>query len=248
MVSKEKHSFDNHKIGDEKVTIVLQVHYQTVTGENIYILGSSEIFGKWKSPVFKLKWSPNHIWQGEVTLLRSSPIIRYKFVCISKDDSRQWEEGADRLLCPGLLDSVFLKNGKYILDCVWNHFKITFNIYYPLNNKDEHFQIVGSPQGLNNWQLDGRKPIKMDLSEEKSIVAKDGNEIHGRFWVVTALMKADDPKNYDFEYRYSINNTVNSKIIDLLINRNCNLGKRTESNIKTNNRSRFRTKYSITKR
>lgn len=215
MVSKDKHSsnYYNSQSKDENVTIVLQVKYETKSGENIYVLGSSDKFGKWKSPVFKLKWSANHIWQGELTLPRSTPTIRYKFVCLGKDEVKRWEEGTDRLLCPSLLDNFFFKNGKYVIDCIWNHFQITFNIYFPLNNKDEHFQIVGEPLALADWQRNGSKPVQMDLSEEKSIIAKDGNDIHGRFWVVTVLMKSDDPRNFCFEYRYSINNSVTSMII-----------------------------------
>ena len=90
---------------------------------------------------------------------------------------------------------------------MWNHFKINFNIYYPLKNKNENMQIVGEPIPLSNWLREDEKPVKMELSEEKGIIAKDGNLIKGNFWNVTINMRIDDPRNYDFEYRYSIYNS-----------------------------------------
>jgi len=44
---------------------------------------------------------------------------------------------------------------------MWNHFKINFNIYYPLKNKNENMQIVGEPIALSNWLREDEKPVKM---------------------------------------------------------------------------------------
>ena len=191
----------------DKITFEFQIKYETNQGENIYILGSDPLFGNWKERKFKLHWTENHIWKNEITIPKNTKYIKYKFVCIDNDNNKRWEEGPNRILSTQYLKGLKFKNGKYILDCMWNHFKINFNIYYPLKNKNENMQIVGEPIPLSNWLREDEKPVKMELSEEKGIIAKDGNLIKGNFWNVTINMRIDDPRNYDFEYRYSIYNS-----------------------------------------
>ena len=189
----------------DSISFLFRVTYETHTGENIYVIGSSPELGNWK-PKFKLHWTPNHIWEGTYTLPRSSPYIKYKFVCVTPNDNR-WEDGPNRLLSTTHLNGLRKDDkGRYVLNCIWNHFTITFNIYYPLKDKDETFQIVGEPPALANWQRKEEKPVPMRLSEYKEITAKDGNTIKGNFWTVTVQMKIDEKRNYDFEYRYSITN------------------------------------------
>ena len=193
---------------DSKITFQFQIKYETNQGENIYILGSDPIFGNWKDAKFRLGWYEGHIWKKDLTLPKSSNLIKYKFVCIGENNERRWEVGPNRLLGTEYLKGLKkTSDGKYILDCMWNHFKINFNIYFPLKNKYENMQIVGEPIGLANWLREDEKPIKMELSNDKEIVAKDGNAIRGKFWNVTIPMRIDDPRNYDFEYRYSIYNS-----------------------------------------
>ena len=193
---------------DSKITFQFQIKYETNQGENIYILGSDPIFGNWKDAKFRLGWYEGHIWKKDLTLPKSSNLIKYKFVCIGENNERRWEVGPNRLLGTEYLKGLKkTSDGKYILDCMWNHFKINFNIYFPLKNKYENLQIVGEPIGLANWLREDEKPIKMELSNDKEIVAKDGNAIRGKFWNVTIPMRIDDPRNYDFEYRYSIYNS-----------------------------------------
>ena len=190
----------------DKITFEFQIQYETNQGENIYILGSDPIFGNWKDKKFKLHWTDNHIWKNEITIPKNTKYIKYKFVCIDNDNNKRWENGPNRILSTQYLKGLKFKNGKYILDCMWNHFKINFNIYYPLKNKNENMQIVGDPTGLGNWLREGEKPVKMEVSEVKEIIAKDGNVMKDRFWNITVPMRIDDTVNYDFQYRYSIYN------------------------------------------
>ena len=138
-------------------------------------------------------------------MLKSNKCIKFKFLCHSYSIDK-WEDGENRLLCPNNLNG-FEKtsDGKYILDFVWNHFKINFNIHYAQPNKNIYMQIDGSPVSLSNWQNNNKKPIKMTLENNKKLTAKDGNIIKG-FWTVTVLMKTSDKKNLNFEYRYSLYN------------------------------------------
>ena len=185
------------------ITFLFKIKYETYPGEEIYIFGDSPDFGNWKNPKFKLRWSEGHIWQATYQMSKSSNSIKYKFVCHSNNNDK-WEEGENRLLSPKNLNGLErTKEGKYILDCVWNHFKINFNIHYVPPTPGAYMQIVGDPISLSNWGKNNEKPIKMELNEDKEITAKDGNKITG-FWTVTALMRISDLKNLDFEYRYSL--------------------------------------------
>ena len=185
------------------VTFQFQIMYETNPGEELFIYGDSPDFGSWRHPKFKLRWSPGHVWKADYEMQKSSKIIKFKFVCHSKT-SDKWEEGENRLLSPQHLTGLSkTSDGKYILNCVWNHFKINFNIHYVPSNPNAYMQVVGAPDALANWQKTNEKPVKMELQNNKEITAKDGNKIKG-FWTVTTLMRNTDPRNLDFEYRYSL--------------------------------------------
>ena len=194
-------SFNNTK----KVTFVFKMKFDTNKGENICIFGEHPLFGNWENPVFFLNWSKNNIWSGEITLPLNTPLIKYKFAVISENNKeKRWEDGPNRLLSTTDTNGLPITNdNKYLLICIWNHFIINFNIYFPLKNPNDYLQIVGDPKPLSNWMLNNQPPIKMELSEEKTIKAKDGNEIKGQFWVVSVIMRITNPKSSYFEYRYS---------------------------------------------
>jgi len=181
----------------------IQIKYETKHGEEIYIYGDSPDFGSWRHPKFRLRWSQGHVWKANYQMQKSNNPIKFKFVCHSNNGDK-WEEGENRLLSPQNLNGLpKTGDGKYILDCVWNHFKINFNIHYVPTNPNAYMQIVGAPDALANWQKTNEKPVKMELQNDKEITAKDGNKITG-FWTVTALMRLSDKRNLDFEYRYSL--------------------------------------------
>ena len=190
------------------ISFIFKIKYETNLGEEIYILGDHPDFGSWKNPIFKLKWTPGHIWQGEYYYNIFSPTkyIQYKFVCKSKS-STIWEEGDNRILTPNnLIGLEKTKEGKYILDCIWNHFKLTFNIHYKITDPFSEMRIVGSPDALSNWQGDSDKSVIMKWDKDKELLSKDGN-INKGFWTVTVIMNNIDEKNFIFEYRYIIFNT-----------------------------------------
>ena len=185
------------------ITFLFKIKYETYPGEEICIFGESPDFGNWKYPKFKLRWSEGHIWQANYQMSKSSNNIKFKFVCHSNNNDK-WEEGENRILSPHNLNGLEkTTEGNYILDCVWNHFKINFNIHYVPPTPGAYMQVVGDPMSLSNWQKNNEKPVKMELKEDKEITAKDGNKITG-FWTVTALMRNSDKSNFDFEYRYSL--------------------------------------------
>jgi len=195
---------DNDIYVDDKnyINFQIQIKYETKVGEKIYIYGNITDFGNWK-PKFNLNWSPDHIWKVDYKILKSSNCIEFKFVCHSNSFDK-WEEGGNRLLCPRNLHGLSkTPDGRYILDFIWNHFKINFNIHYEPPNQDTYIQISGAPNSLTNWQKNNERPIKMELENNKQLLAKDGNVITG-FWTKTVIMRTSDKNNLDFEYRYSL--------------------------------------------
>jgi hypothetical protein len=75
----------------------------------------------------------------------------------------------NRIFLKSKCDASELEIGKIKVDCVWEHFYIIFNIYYPLKNDIEYLQIVGKPKELGHWGKDGELPAKMSLSEKKTM-------------------------------------------------------------------------------
>lgn len=195
-------SFDHP---ENAYTIKFSIKYQTSPGQNIYILGSIPELGKWKENKFKLKWNEGHIWKGKLQLPKHTSHFVFKFVCISDDNQyKRWEEGPDRIFDKSKFD----RDEEVIkLDCMWEHFSINFNIYYPLTNDTEYMQIIGGPKPLGAWFKDGGGPIKMKLSEAKTL-----GGITGKFWEVKLFFHSSLRENYEFEYRYSIYNPIKGKI------------------------------------
>ena len=113
-------------------------------------------------------------------------MIQYKIVIIDNDGNKTWEDGPNRVLC--IAKTLRLKELKpctYLISAIWNHFTISFNIYYPLKDGFDSINIVGAPQPLNNWLRKGEETIQMKLSEKKTITARDGSKVEGCFWSVT---------------------------------------------------------------
>ena len=187
------------------ITFVFKLKYQTNPGEEIYIFGDHPDFGNWEKSKFKLKWTEGHIWQEEYNCLTSINFIQFKFVCRS-NSFRKWEEGQNRILSPNNLTGLKKTNdGKYILDCIWEHFELTFNIHYKISDPYSEMRIVGSPDALSNWEGDSDKSVIMKWEEKKELLAMDGN-INTGYWTVTVKMKITDEKNFIFDYRYIIFN------------------------------------------
>jgi hypothetical protein len=189
-------------IPDDKYTVKFSIKYQTYPGQNIYIFGNIPELGSWKENKFKLKWSEGHVWKGKLELSEGIDFFTFKFVCMSEDNKfRRWEEGPDRIFDKRKKEED--KEKAYKLECVWEHFSIAFNIYYPLSNETEHMQIIGRPDEMGAWFKNGGMPVKMSLTEPKTI-----SGIMGKFWHAKVFLQANMKENYEFEYRYSIYNPI----------------------------------------
>ena len=190
---------------NNNITFIITIKYETNPGEEIYILGDHPDFGNWKNPIFKLGWSQGHIWKAEYNFPKTIKFIQFKFVCLSKSFLK-WEEGENRLLSSeNLINIEKTIDGKYILDFIWNYFKLTFNIHYKITEPFSEMRIVGSPEELSNWEGDSDKSVKLKWNNEKRLIGKDGNISKG-FWTVTVIMKNNVQTNFNFDYRYIIFN------------------------------------------
>ena len=127
---------------EDDITFIFKIHYHPNSGDNIYIFGDCPDFGNWKEPKFKLEMTKNDIWTREYKLSKKSNCIEYKFVCHHVSNNNIWENGENRLLDPNNLDGLSkTSDGKYILDCVWNFFKINFNLIYRIKETNQNMYI-----------------------------------------------------------------------------------------------------------
>jgi hypothetical protein len=152
---------------DNFFTVNFSIKYATKPGQNIYVLGNLPQLGNWKETKLKLKWTEGHLWKGNIVLEENLRYFSFKYVCFSDDGKfKRWEEGPDRIF-----DRTKFPPNDYdlFINSIWNHLTINFNIYYPLNNEEEYMQIVGDPKNLGNWFKNGGSPLRMHLSEEKTL-------------------------------------------------------------------------------
>ena len=157
-------------IKDNTITFQIKLRYETLPGEEIYILGEGKDFGNWTNPNFKLYWSEGNLWTADYTISTSIEFVKFKFV-VKGNNSMKWEEGSNRLLSTRILKGLKqTKDGKYILDCIWGHFIINFNIHYIVNNTS-YMRMIGGTDALHNWM----SSVRLELDNNKKIVAKDGN-------------------------------------------------------------------------
>ena len=187
----------------EDYQIKFSIKYQTKLGENIMVYGNIPELGSWKQPKFKLKWYEGHIWKGTLTLPETIKYFEYKFVCEATDGSKRWEQGPNRIFMKDRLleDS----EEKIRLDCIWEHFYIRFNIYYPLKSDIEYMRIVGAPKELGSWLQNNLTAVKMTLSKKKTL-----GSITGRFWEALVPFNITEAQNLDYEYRYNIYSPIKS--------------------------------------
>ena len=178
---------------DDNITFYFKINYLPNPGDNIYIFGNCPEFGNWKEPKFKLKMTENDIWTGDFKLSKKSKYIEFKFVCHNDSNNNTWERGKNRLLDPNNLNGLSkTSDGKYILNCVWNYFKINFYLIYRI--KESHQKIYIKKDG---------KSYQMKYQKGKIIKTKDGKEIN-EFWEVTIFIENYPVDYFGFDYQYNL--------------------------------------------
>ena len=105
--------------------------------------------------------------------------IEFKFVCKKDNDNNIiWEEGCNRILNSKKVDSLpKTKDGKYILECKWNHFKVDFVVYYNLDNiKYDMLLIIASNETRLKEKLKSLNKISNEKEEKIPIKANLEND------------------------------------------------------------------------
>ncbi|KAE8022924.1 hypothetical protein FH972_008685 [Carpinus fangiana] len=98
------------KSGRGKVRLNLRLDHQVKFGEHVVILGSAKELGSWKKNV-PMKWTEKG-WVCELEL-KGGEAIEYKFMIVSKDKSKVWEGGDNRVLKLPM-------GGSFTMVCIWN--------------------------------------------------------------------------------------------------------------------------------
>lgn len=79
--------------------ILIKIYYETVPGQDLYILGEDPKFGAWDTNKLglPLKWTEGHMWTAEVTPKSLPKQSVFKFIVSEKDGSITWETREDRV-------------------------------------------------------------------------------------------------------------------------------------------------------
>ena len=79
--------------------ITLTVHYQTVLGQQIYISGSSKLFGQWNvSQAQKMDYQGNGFWKISVRTNQKRGRIDYKYLMKAESGLEMWEWGNNHFI------------------------------------------------------------------------------------------------------------------------------------------------------
>lgn len=83
---------------DQVSQIIIKIFYETVPGQDLFIIGESPKFGKWDTSKLglPLKWTKGHIWTGVFSLKSLPKNSVFKFICKEIDGSITWESREDR--------------------------------------------------------------------------------------------------------------------------------------------------------
>jgi hypothetical protein len=104
-----------------------------------------------------MKWNYNDMWSVEI---KAGASFEYKYcVCCSSGQPIRWEQGPNRIFEPKLLTSTTTEQ----LDD-WEHFNVTFSMFYPGQGCNDVMRINGDTEKLGSWNK--LAPIVMEKGPE----------------------------------------------------------------------------------
>ena len=114
-----------------------------------------------------MTWTKGNIWVKQFDCERSVP-FQYKYVVVDYDskEAKRWEKGRNRICDPQFLEPKTPTSKEFELEDEWEHFTVTFSLYYPLNSKNEFMRINGGTDKLGDWNK-GEGPLAMTLGKER---------------------------------------------------------------------------------
>ncbi len=207
--------------------ITLTIHYQTIPGQEIYISGSSRLFGQWDvSQAQKMIYQGNGFWKISIKTNQKSGRIEYKYMMKADSGYEVWEWGSNHF--------IDIKNEtikELIIDDLWRNppaeekalFTSSFSkvIMNPRINResvseiqaDQIFQfkievpritseykvcILGNQDQLGNWD------------RKKAFILECGND----FPLWTGQLNAAELK-FPLQYKYGIWDIKKKEVVTL---------------------------------
>ena len=165
----------------QKVNITFTINYKTEFGQVLSILGNHSKLGSWQdTKVASMKWHTGDNWKVTIhDLCRDEPLL-YKYVIVDYNSKEvvRWEDGQNRICDPAYLNSNDDKNEgasssstfdddlepenatNLCIEDEWEHFTVTFSIYFPGLSSKEVMRINGGSPKLGDWNK-GSGPVTM---------------------------------------------------------------------------------------
>ena len=92
------------KTQSQLFSVSFKLHYKTVPGEDLFVVGEIPELGTVGEHKHPLKWTQGHIWVSEIPLLTSQSIFHYKYVLLGvKKEVLNSEQGIHRIADLSLL-------------------------------------------------------------------------------------------------------------------------------------------------
>ena len=84
---------------DHLQKVEFRVFYQTIPGQDLYIIGSHDSFGHWDehSLGIQMKWNEGHIWTKELSIKEIPSKFEFKFIVKEADGNVTWEPRDNRV-------------------------------------------------------------------------------------------------------------------------------------------------------
>lgn len=106
-------SVTNFKTGIMKIT--LKIHYQTIPGQNLYVVGSSKILGQWDANnAQKMNYNGEGFWNVTFQTSQKKGKIEYKYLMKEDSGHVRWEWGPNHVID---IESIQPENA--FIDDIW---------------------------------------------------------------------------------------------------------------------------------
>jgi hypothetical protein len=209
------------------------LNFKTEFGKAIAIVGDIPQLGHWKDlSIGCMRWNEGNDWRLTVKGLPIGEPFQYKYVLIDHGSKQaiQWEDGFNRICDPAYLKPLkSLENNGASTDCStfeeesagqspgsrarlltdeWEHFTVTFSIYYPGQSDLEVMRINGDTTKLGNWNK-GEGPLVMGRGSPRQWLT--GEEVSP--WEMPKVRFAHSYMPHRLIYKYSLWNEKEDYII-----------------------------------
>lgn len=142
---KSKGSYGGQNYNKQQIySVTFKIKYQTIPGEDLYVLGDIPELGSNKDISHGLVWTAGHIWVSKEPVVTNTPYFSYKYMLTGNEKQViDQEKGIARVADISLLKNMTAKtsnigNGikNVEINDVWEKFKVHFTVYHPIIYRD----------------------------------------------------------------------------------------------------------------